>query len=411
MRTVVVFFLLIGVVLGGQSAQLRALLVSGSFPVVGELYGVDIDGDGMAGPRERIYLDLRTGKKCFAYRWDAGSCSEPIDIKLDMEPIAYVVAIAKSHFLYLDTKTQEVSPLRSDAGLVVEHLHNPLCDIAWSIEDGKAFFVYKDFRNFPNLLAHYDTPGFVWDIERVGDTLYVADGTAGLEVFNIAAENLLHPKLIAQRALQDEAIEVHYFGGDIYVGTKNALYRYDADTLALQESFKLPAELYFFRPTPYGLFAALVDGSLLRFTTHQKKLWRNFDAAYITTHALYRYDQNGLAKISLPHMRVLKHYPLGWGEVAVVGTNVAVASKEGVEIAHGEKILALQLGFAPVNFVATKGYFYLLDSIARMARIDPKSGASEILYLPYPATDITVYKGNLYVVGQGGAGFVVMKIK
>ena len=411
MRAIAVFFVLLGALFASQSAQLRALLVSQSFPVVGELYGVDIDGDGKAGVRERIYLDLATGAKCFAYDWHAGRCTEHIDMRLDMQPAAYIVKVSPERFLYLDTTTQEVAPIRGDTGIVAQRLHNPLSDIAWKIEDGAAYFVYKDFRNFPSLISRYDTPGFVWDVERVGDTLYVADGVAGLQVFDIAGQNLLHPRPIAQRALPGEAIEVHSFEGRIYVGTKDAIHIFDADTLASLTAYDLPADLYFFRPTPYGLFVALVDGSLLRITAEHRRLWRDFDAAYITPRALYRYDQMGLVKLTLPHMRPLRRFALGWGEVAAVGASVGVATKEGVEIARGQKVYALQLGFSPTNLIATKRYFYLLDSIARMARIDPRSGASEVLYVPYPATDIVPYKRNLAIIGQGGAGFIIMKLK
>ena len=175
MRAVVVFFVLLGALFASQSAQLRALLVSQSFPVVGELYGVDSDSDGVVEDNELIYLDLKTKKKCFLSRWRRGSCQENEPLKIEPTPLAYIVQLNmkdKPLYLRLSISSKEVAVMERDADITLRSLE-------WHVEDGKAFFVYRNIHSFAGVVAHCDTPGFVWDMERVGDTLYVADGEQG----------------------------------------------------------------------------------------------------------------------------------------------------------------------------------------------------------------------------------------
>lgn len=399
MRGVILFLLWMEALFALDALQLRALLVARSFPIVGELYKVESHGDGS---KEMLYFDLATKKYCKVAHWHDGLCDITSDQAPPSEPFGYVFSPMQSVYLCVSVQSNTIAsfPQCSHFALSLE----------WGVEDGKIYFVDNAIERFPGVIASHDTSGFVWDLECVGDTLYVADGEGGLQIYDLSGSHLYNPLLLAERLVEGEAIAVKVYNGTIYVGTNEAIYLFDAVTLQRRKRIALPNTLYFFHVTPSGLYVALVDGRLFWYGADSIRSWNDCDPLSMVHDTLYCY-KDGVAKISLPQHHSLQHVALPYGLLAAREDIVVVAHNQRLYILRGDKIMSFPIDFEPVQVVAAQKYFYLVDSYARIARVDPQTGRYKLIYTPYPVTTLLPYRKDVAIVGLGGAGFVIMKLK
>ncbi|MRI84210.1 MAG: hypothetical protein C6I00_07310 [Nitratiruptor sp.] len=208
MRVLFFFLFSISLLFGATASQeyineLRAFLTSRTFTIAGIVYSYDFDRDGridyndwifQSAKGNRIYRLLGTTpseQNAFGYAPVAGvnlAGKEPdgffvfIDFPKDRDK--------RFSWIYLSLRDGCVYKLM---GRTPENLFDylrfgsKLCDpnLTFIVEDQEVAIVYKNIDLFETILDHEDTPGFSWRLYRHGDQLFVADGSAGLSVFDI----------------------------------------------------------------------------------------------------------------------------------------------------------------------------------------------------------------------------------
>jgi len=80
-----------------------------------------------------------------------------------------------------------------------------------------------DVSDRKRILASLDTSGYAYDIEIIGDVVYVASGTSGLQVVDVADK--LNPKVIGSFNTSGESTALHIVGSTAYVAD-GSIWRY-----------------------------------------------------------------------------------------------------------------------------------------------------------------------------------------
>ncbi|GEM_PF-4211072 len=205
--------------------SLKAYLTSKGFEVYGELFQYDFDKDGKIDYNDWILLSLKD-KKLYRIEGRRPQSSNPLGltpvngIKLDItQPSGYLIKslfpldAPGNSYLYLSLKSAKVYKILSaDRNGFLKYLL--LNSMTFNIDDGKAYIVYREPKDFKNVLFHFDTPGFTWSVEADDTYIYLADGVNGLVVLGNDIKNL---KKVAHIPTSGHSYRVRKSGKELFL--------------------------------------------------------------------------------------------------------------------------------------------------------------------------------------------------
>lgn len=453
MRWIVIFGMLISWLFGatadpGYVKELKAYLTAKPFDIKGVMYTYDFDGDGVISYNEWVYESMVTGR---TYRLLGTTPTPnnnfgfaPVDVNLSgCAPQGYFIFLNFPRdkqrifsWAYLSALSGRNYKLM---GATPQHRFDylRLDDLTFTIENAKAFIVYKYQEEFPNIVGAYDTPGFSWSVDVRGSLAYVADGLKGVRVLDIS-----NPTAITRYAHipSANALKVTAGGPDIELvaDEQKGLMVIDTQKMQAIDDFSIDgghaADVAYdakrgnaiVATDTAGVFVLHVTKSGITLIDHIEdisglacKVLLKDDMLYVadTAEGIRMYslcDEGCATPLGTLHAPNIADFAIGAQHTYIAYDNSAridVISGFGGEkkvILNDEPVGGLVL--SPDN-----KRLYVLNKVASITVYDLQNGMpkkSGKIYLPYPATDMKISpQGSIGYVTCGGDGFKVIKLK
>ncbi|MGK7931313.1 MAG: cadherin domain-containing protein, partial [Microcystaceae cyanobacterium] len=284
----------------------------------------------------------------------------------------------------------------------------------------------------PTLIGSYDTSGYAYDVEVVGNTAYVADDDDGLQIIDITTSSA--PTLIGSYDTSGYAYDVEVVGNTAYVAD-------DDDGLKIIDITTPSAPTFVGR---YDTSGSAKDVEVVGNTAYVADSSSGLQIIDITTSSAptfvgsYDTDTSGYAKdvevvgntayvadgygglqiidITTPSAPTLigRYNTSGYAyDVEVVGNTAYVADSSG-----GLQIIDITTSSAPtlIGSYDTSGYAYDVEVVGNTAYVADSSGGLKIIDITTPsaptligsydtsryAYDVEVVGNTAYIVDSGG---------
>jgi len=431
----------------GYIKELKAYLTAKPFEIKGIMYTYDFNNDDLISYNEWVYESAVTGR---TYRLlgttptpDNNFGFAPVEVNLsDCTPQGYFIFInfprdQKKIFswVYLSAISGKVYKLM---GATPQHRFDYLAleDLTFTIEDGKAFLVYKYQEKFPNIIGAYDTPGFSWSVDVQGSLAYVADGVTGIQVLDISnpTDIALYTQIPSANALdiaaggEEMELAADEQEGLVVIDTHNmqkvANFHVDGGD-ALGVTYDTKRGNAILATDSAGVFVLHVAKSGITLIDHIKnisgatKVVVKDNILYIADSAegihMYRLDDEGCAvPLGTLSAQNIKDMAIGARHIYIAyedSSHIDVVDGFGGErnkVINDEPVYKIVLSPDNKNL-------YVLNKVASITVYSLQNGKpvkTGKIYLPYPATDMKVSTdGSIGYATCGGDGLKILKLK
>ena len=432
----------------GYVKELKAYMTAKPFDIKGVMYTYDFDGNGLISYNEWVYESMVTGR---TYRLLSTTPTPqnnfgfaPVDVNLSgCAPQGYFIFLdfpgdSKRIFswAYLSALSGRIYKLM---GATPNHRFDYLRleDLTFTIENAKAFIVYKYQEEFPNIVGSYDTPGFSWSVDVRDSLAHVADGLKGVQVLDIS-----NPTSIVHYAQIPSANALKVTAGgpgvELLADEQEGLVVIDTQTMQKIGSYAIDeghaADVVYdakrdnaiVATDTSGVFVLHVNGSHITFVDHIDtiagiacKVLLQEDILYVadTAQGLRMYSMCGegcatpLGTLAAPN---IADFAIGTSHTYISYENSAridVVSGFGGE----RKVMINDEPVGGLVLSPDKKRLYVLNEVASITVYELHEGIPtkvDKIYLPYPATDMKISpQGTIGYVTCGGDGLKVVKLR
>ena len=412
MKTIVIWMLALSWMVAGD-AWYKAFLTSHEFTVEGLLYSYDFNEDGKIDHNEYLFL---TAQRLYHTDLARGYPLVLVPIEFDLQKAKFLgyVATLEDERLFL-SKDGEVYKFLNGASFfdLVD------TDLTYEIENHSAAIVYRELKDFKNIIAHYDTPGFAWSMILDGERIIVADGKEGLLALDYINE-AFEPAWSYKSG--GEVIAVEKVGEGLYaLGTDDGLEIYDAkNEKLLKKAFdgSVVSKIHLQNGKLYFLVenrGVFVMDEAYRITPIDTTLRHPQDFT-LTPHAIYIADgfegvvevgkrsrviteRDDIKALTLYKKRYLLMLPWQSKKVLIYDLH---SQKLGELLAHDQ--------IERMKIVGDAIYFLHKSAMVSKWKMNDAKGATivQTAYLPYPSFDIVFKDKKFAYVADGGFGVLCL---